>query len=173
MYFCQIWPPWQCPNVVDLQVHACFVSDDFVSARTNIKNSKQAINRSKCCRCFKGMGADRTVLDVGPSPGVLAELRKLDRVACMKVKHRVSQAGEGRLNLTLRNITIWMSKYCQKLEVFFKKLKKIVIFFQQNCQWQFCYKKWQFFQFFWKKCQVFGNFLTFKWQYSGGSVVNP
>ena len=72
-------------------------------------------------------------------------------------------------------------------------------FFQkQNCQWQFFWKKmtifgncfekmssfWQLFDiqfpnlekkrqflalFFWKKCHGFGNFLTFKWQYSGGS----
>ena len=38
----------------------------------------------------------------------------------------------------------------------FKKLAKIV-------------KKDNFFQLFWKKCQVFVNFLTFKWQFSGGS----
>ena len=27
-------------------------------------------------------------------------------------------------------------------------------------------------QFFGKKCQVFGNFLTFNWQFSGGSAEN-
>ena len=26
--------------------------------------------------------------------------------------------------------------------------------------------------FFGKKCQVFGNFLTVKWQFSGGSIIN-
>ena len=30
-------------------------------------------------------------------------------------------------------------------------------------------KKYNFWQFLWKKSQVFGNFLTFKWQFSGGS----
>ena len=30
-------------------------------------------------------------------------------------------------------------------------------------------KKNFFYKFFWKKCQVFGNFLTVKWQFSGGS----
>ena len=29
-------------------------------------------------------------------------------------------------------------------------------------------KNENFWQFFWKKCQVFGNFLTVKWQFSGG-----
>ena len=29
-----------------------------------------------------------------------------------------------------------------------------------------------FVNFFEKKCQDFGNFLTFKWQYSGGSGKN-
>ena len=47
-----------------------------------------------------------------------------------------------------------MSKNCQKLDIFSKKLTKIVIF----CQF-----------FFDKKGQVFGNFLTFKWQFSGES----
>ena len=40
----------------------------------------------------------------------------------------------------------------------------------QFCQWQFKLgKNENFWQFFWKKCQVFGNFLTFRWQFSGGS----
>ena len=36
----------------------------------------------------------------------------------------------------------------------------------------FLKKKENFWQFFWKICQVFGNFLTFKWQFSGGSGVD-
>ena len=39
------------------------------------------------------------------------------------------------------------------------KLPKIFIFFQKNCHWQF----------YLKKCQIFGNFLPVKWQFSGGS----
>ena len=33
----------------------------------------------------------------------------------------------------------------------------------------FLEKNENFWQFFWKKCQVFDNFLTVKWQFSGGS----
>ena len=43
-----------------------------------------------------------------------------------------------------------MSKNCQKLD------------------WQFFLNK-NFWQFFFFKCQVFGNFLTVKWQFCGGS----
>ena len=42
------------------------------------------------------------------------------------------------LHLTLRKIAIWMSKNCQKLYFFF--IDKNCHFFQQNCQWQFCWK---------------------------------
>ena len=34
--------------------------------------------------------------------------------------------------------------------------------------WHFFKKNWQKLSFFFK-CQVFGHFLTFKWQFSGGS----
>ena len=44
-----------------------------------------------------------------------------------------------------------MSKNCQKLDIFSKKLPKINIFFK-------------------KIAKVFGNFLTVKWQFSGGSA---
>ena len=69
-------------------------------------------------------------------------------------------------DLTLRKIAIWLSKNCQKLRHLKKKLPKIVFFFQKNCQWQFSWKKWQSLAFFFIKCQVFGNFFTFKWQFS-------
>ena len=46
--------------------------------------------------------------------------------------------------------------YCQKNEFFCKKIAK----------------KCHFWQFFLKKCQVFGNFLTFKWPFSGGSGIH-
>ena len=49
--------------------------------------------------------------------------------------------------LILRKITIWLSKNCSKLDIFFKKLQKIVIFWY----WQFCWKKWQFLSIFFKK----------------------
>jgi len=45
-----------------------------------------------------------------------------------------------------------MSKNCQKLDFFFKLTKND----------NFC-------QLFWKKNQVFGNFLTVNWQFFGGS----
>ena len=63
--------------------------------------------------------------------------------------------------LTLRKIAIWMSKNCQK------KWQKL--FFEQNCQRQFCWNKWQFVSIFLTKCQFMGNFLTFKRQFSVGS----
>ena len=40
-------------------------------------------------------------------------------------------------NLTFRKIAIRMSKNCQKLDMFFKKIAKSFHFFQKNCQWQF------------------------------------
>ena len=46
-----------------------------------------------------------------------------------------------------------MSTNCQKLDIFFKKIAKNCHFFPQI-----------------SKCQVFGNLLTFKWQFSGGSA---
>ena len=42
-------------------------------------------------------------------------------------------------------------------------------FFQKNCQWQ----NENFWQVLKKKCQVFGDFLTVKWQFSGGSDCHP
>ena len=62
-------------------------------------------------------------------------------------------------NLTLRKIAIWLSKNCQKLNLFFFKLPKIC-------------KKMKFFGNLKKKSQVFGNFLTVKWQFFGGSGFN-
>ena len=44
----------------------------------------------------------------------------------------------------------WLFFKCQKFSFFSKKLPKS----------------------FWKKCQVFGNFLTVKWQFSGGSALD-
>ena len=41
-------------------------------------------------------------------------------------------------NLTYRKIANWMSKNCQKLDIFFKKIDKNCHFFQQNCQCQGC-----------------------------------
>ena len=43
----------------------------------------------------------------------------------------------------------------KNLTFFSKKLTKIVIFFQQNCQWQFCWKKWQFLSIVLKKMSIF------------------
>jgi len=49
-----------------------------------------------------------------------------------------------------------MSKICPKLDIFFKK---IVLFFPKKIA------KGKFL----KQMTIFGNFLTFKWQFSGGS----
>ena len=53
--------------------------------------------------------------------------------------------------MTLRKTAILLSKNCQKIDIFSKKIEK-KIFFQQ-------------------KCQVFGSFLTVKWQFSGWSAL--
>ena len=45
-----------------------------------------------------------------------------------------------------------------------KKLPKTDIFSKKNCQ--------NFLLFFWKKWKLLANFLTVKWQFSGGSEVN-
>ena len=50
----------------------------------------------------------------------------------------------------------------------FFKLPKIIIFFKTIANGNFCEKMIIFGKFFFK-CQVFGNFLTFNWQFSGGS----
>ena len=39
--------------------------------------------------------------------------------------------------LTLRKIAIWLSKNCQKLDIFSKKIAKNFHFFLKNCHWQF------------------------------------
>ena len=60
-----------------------------------------------------------------------------------------------------------MSKNCQKLEKISKKFPKFS-FFQKIANGNFFEKNENFMQFFKKFFQVFGNFLTFKWQFSGG-----
>ena len=76
-----------------------------------------------------------------------------------------------------------MSKKCQKLNFFFKLPKKVFLFSKKLPKnFIFLKKKEHFWQFkkekkgnFWqlcsKECKVFGNFLTFKWQFSRGSGV--
>ena len=58
---------------------------------------------------------------------------------------------------------------CQKtatnLTFFQKKLPKFFFFFFKKI----IANDENFWQFFWKKCKVFGKFLTVKWQFSGGS----
>jgi len=47
----------------------------------------------------------------------------------------------------------------KKLAIFFKKIAKNVYFSPKNCHWQLV----------WKKMIILGNFLTLKWQFSGGT----
>ena len=47
----------------------------------------------------------------------------------------------------------------------YRLLTKIFIFSTIEKNDNFC-------QFFWKKSQIFGNFLTVKWQFSGGSDLD-
>jgi len=63
-----------------------------------------------------------------------------------------------------RTVVIWPSVKlpfdCQKLDIFSKKIAKN-------------YNENKFFwQFYWKKCQDVGHFLTVKWQFSRGSGCN-
>jgi len=51
------------------------------------------------------------------------------------------------------------------------KMTNFFIFFQKNCHWHFFWKKLKFLSIFLNNCQVFGNFLTVKWQFSGGSGI--
>ena len=52
-----------------------------------------------------------------------------------------------------------------------QKIAKNLTFEKKNCQRLAIFlKRWKFWAiFFWKKRQVFGNFLTVKWQFPGGS----
>ena len=64
---------------------------------------------------------------------------------------------------------------CQKIAKnwhFSKNLTKIVIFFNKIANGNFVAKKKTIFVNFFEKCHVFGNFLTFNWQFSGGSGQN-
>ena len=61
----------------------------------------------------------------------------------------------------------------QNCQLTVKKLPKIFIFFKKIATGNFFEKNENFWQFFWKKCQVFGNFWTVKWQFSGGSALSP
>ena len=70
--------------------------------------------------------------------------------------------GRSCWGLTLRKIAYWMSKNCQKL-TFFLNWQKLS-FFQQNCQWQFCWKIWQFLSIFFEKNV---KILAIFWQSNG------
>ena len=71
------------------------------------------------------------------------------------VLHEIKHGRTGTSNLTLRKIANWMSKNCQKLVIFFKKIDKNCHFFQQNCHWQFCWKNVKFLAIYWHSI---GNF---------------
>lgn len=62
------------------EVYCCYVSDKFLAADV----VPSTPNKKKCCSFMSNK-----MVDVGPSPGVLAELRKRDHGQCMKVKHRL------------------------------------------------------------------------------------
>ena len=94
---------------------------------------------------------------------ILRQILNIHMTSIILTSSTVTVCSELSLHLTLRKIAIWMSKNCQKLDIFFKKIDKNCHFFQQNCHWQFCLS------IFLKKRQFSGNFLTFKWQFSGGS----
>ena len=68
------------------------------------------------------------------------------------------------VDLTLRKIAIWMSKNYKKFTFFQKNWQKLSFFFQQNCQWQFCWKKKTIFVNFFEKNV---KFLAIFWQSNG------
>ena len=61
--------------------------------------------------------------------------------------------------MTLWKISMLMSKIAKKLRFFSKKLTKIVIFLNKIAIGNFVEKNVNFCQFFWKKCQSFGQFF--------------
>ena len=63
-----------------------------------------------------------------------------------------------------------MSKSCQNLDIFFKKIAKNCLFFFK-LQLAIFLKKMKDFGNFLKFFQVFVNFWTVKWQLSGGSEI--
>ena len=95
-------------------------------------------------------------------------MKKIDKkhFFCQKVAiHKIDACLYVRLSAWLI-LDTWPSRNCHlnckklpKTWHFWKKNDKIVIFFQKMPM-----------QFFGKKRQVSGNFLTFKWQFSGGSA---
>ena len=66
-------------------------------------------------------------------------------------------------DLTLRKIAIWLSKNCQKLDIFSKKLTKIVLFFNKIANGNFVEKMTIFVNFFEKNVK----FLAIFWQSNG------
>ena len=72
-----------------------------------------------------------------------------------------------------QKIEIFSKKIAKNFKFFPKKLQKIFIFFKKIANGNFFEKNENFWQFFWKKFQVFGNFLTVKWKFSGGSDYDP
>ena len=71
------------PSTVS-QVYVVYVSDDFtIKSEENMLSEKE----KKTCCAWKTRGPGR--VDVGPSPGVLAALRRNDHRSCMRTKHRV------------------------------------------------------------------------------------
>ena len=64
-----------------------------------------------------------------------------------------------------------MSKIAKNLTFFQKNWQKLS-FFSTKLPMAILLKKMTIFVNFFFKCQVFGNFLTFKWQFSRGSAVN-
>ena len=66
-------------------------------------------------------------------------------------------------DLTLRIIAIWLSKNCQKLDIFFKKIDKIFIFFNKIANGNFVEKNENFVNFLEKNVK----FLAIFWQSNG------
>ena len=156
-------------DIRDIVVYSLLVCMFCLDSMTQIYCHPQSALSPRFCRSLKIYSLEtRSGSRQCGTPGILSLVR-----SCTKW-WRDTEVWDDTVryssNLTLRKIAIWMSKNCQKLDIFFKKIYKNFHFFQQNCQWQFFWKNKKFGHFFFlKKYQVFVNFLTVKWQFSGGS----
>ena len=107
------------------------------------------VKKIKCRRLQEGKRNNKNESETTIIPKNLPELSHF-------VAHLVQIWPSGKLPFECQKIT-------KNLTFFSKQFTKIVLFFN----------KIAIVNFFEKKCQVFGNFLTVKWQFSGGSDLDP
>ena len=137
----QIWDFWT-------SVFSTFWIEEQQSLVSFLTENSCKLSNNQLIKCFLA----QTYTD-GFNPDLLEQLAYASEFVqkdwlTQRVRHRIMTTSCDDRILTLRKIAIWMSKLSKT--------------------WHFK-KRTIFVNFFWKKCQVFGNFLTVKWQFSGGS----